>query len=232
MKVKNGKPESSITKYFSETLLAELIKTTGAKDEDLLLFVADKFNVACTSLGQVRLDIARKMGLIKEDWKFAWIIDFPLFEWNNDEEKWDPMHHMFCMPIVEDLPKLEKDPGKVLCNQYDLTLNGVELCSGSIRITDPDIQKKVMKIVGFPEAEAEKRFGFLLEAFKYGAPPHGGVGLGFDRIVALLNGYNDIREVMAFPKNKQAQCPMDGSPSEITQQQMKELHLRHDIVKR
>jgi aspartyl-tRNA synthetase len=120
----------------------------------------------------------------------------------------------------------------VLCNQYDLTLNGVELCSGSIRITDSEIQKKVMNIVGFPEKDAEERFGFLLEAFRYGAPPHGGVGLGFDRIVALLNGYNDIREVIAFPKNKQAQCPMDGSPSEITERQMKELHIKNDFVKK
>ncbi|MCM2326128.1 MAG: aspartate--tRNA ligase [Candidatus Woesearchaeota archaeon] len=233
MKIKDGKPESSITKYFSESLLKELMKETKAKDGDILFFVADKFNVACTSLGQVRLDIAKKLELInKDEWKFAWIIDFPLFEWNEDEQKWDPMHHMFCMPKVEDLPILEKEPGKVLCNQYDLTLNGVELCSGSIRITDPEIQKKVMNIVGFPEKDAEERFGFLLEAFRYGAPPHGGVGLGFDRIVALLNGYNDIREVIAFPKNKQAQCPMDGSPSEITERQMKELHIKNDFVKK
>jgi aspartyl-tRNA synthetase len=233
MKIKGGKPESSITKYFSEKLLAELMKETKAKDNDILFFVADRFNVACTSLGQVRIDIAKKLELInKDEWKFAWIIDFPLFEWNEDEQKWDPMHHMFCMPKVEDLPILEKEPGKVLCNQYDLTLNGVELCSGSIRITDPEIQKKVMNIVGFPEKDAEERFGFLLEAFRYGAPPHGGVGLGFDRIVALLNGYNDIREVIAFPKNKQAQCPMDGSPSEITERQMKELHIKNDFVKK
>lgn len=233
MKIKNGKAESSITKYFSEELLKKLISDVKAKENDMLLFVADKFNVACSSLGQVRIDVARKLDLIKKDeWKFAWIIDFPLFEWNEDESKWDPMHHMFCSPKAEHLDILEKDPGKVLCNQYDLTLNGVELCSGSIRITNPEIQKKVMKIVGFPEKDANERFGFLLEAFKYGAPPHGGVGLGFDRIVALMNGTNDIREVIAFPKNKQAQCPMDDSPSEITERQLKELHIKNDVVKK
>jgi aspartyl-tRNA synthetase len=232
MKIKEGKAESSITKYFSEELLKKLIKDTGAKDNDILLFIADKFERAASALGQIRLEIAKKQNLIKDDWKFAWIIDFPLFEWNEDEQKWDPMHHMFCAPKEEDIPKLEKKPGEVLCNQYDLTLNGVELCSGSIRITDPEIQKKVMKIVGFSQEEAEKRFGFLLEAFKYGAPPHGGVGIGFDRVVALLIGNNDIREVIAFPKNKNAENLMDGSPSDITERQMKELHLKHDFVKK
>ncbi len=232
MKIKNGKPESSITKFFSDALLKKLQKKVGAKDNDLLLFIADKFETACNALGQVRLAVGHKLNLIKDDWKFVWVIDFPLFEWNEDENKWDPMHHMFCSPRKEWSAKLEKDPGKVICNQYDLTLNGLELCSGSIRITDPEIQKTVMKIVGFTEKEAHKRFGFLLDSFKYGAPPHGGVGLGFDRIVALMNGYTDIREVIAFPKNKQAQCPMDGSPSDITDRQLKELHLKLDFVKK
>jgi|SaaInlLV_10m_DNA_2_1039722.scaffolds.fasta_scaffold09053_2 aspartyl-tRNA synthetase len=232
MKIKNGKPESSVTKFFSDKLLEKLVKQVDAKENDILLFVADKFEIACNALGQVRLEVGKKMDLIKDTWQFAWIIDFPLFEWNEDEQKWDPMHHMFCSPRDEWVDKLEKDPGAVICNQYDLTLNGLELCSGSIRITDTELQKTVMKVVGFPEAEAKKRFGFLLEAFKYGAPPHGGVGLGFDRIVALMNGYTDIREVIAFPKNKQAQCPMDGSPSDITERQMKELHIKLDFVKK
>ena len=232
MKIVNGKAESSITKYFNDKLLAELVKKTKAKTDDLLFFVADKFEVACTALGQVRLAVGEKLNLIKDEWQFAWIIDFPLFEWNEEEQKWDAMHHMFCSPKKQDIHKLEKDPGSVLCNQYDLTLNGLELCSGSIRIIDPDLQEKVMKIVGFSKKEAYKRFGFLLEAFKYGVPPHGGVGLGFDRIVALMNGYNDIREVIAFPKNKQAQCIMDGSPGDIDDRQMKELHIKHDFVKK
>jgi aspartyl-tRNA synthetase len=233
MKVKDNKLESNIVKFFSEDIQNKLIKQLDAKNDDLLLFVADKFEVACNALGQIRLNVAEKLNLIKDDvWKFAWIIDFPLFEWNDDEQKWDAMHHMFCSPRKEWENKMEKDPGAVICNQYDLTLNGMELCSGSIRITNPEVQKTVMKIVGFPEKEAEDRFGFLLEAFKYGAPPHGGVGLGFDRIVALMNGYTDIREVMAFPKNKNAQCPMDNSPSEITDQQLKELNIKLDFVKK
>ena len=232
MKIIDNKPESSITKFFKDSVLNELVKKVGAKNNDMLLFVADKFEVACNALGQVRLDVARKMDLVKEDWKFSWIIDFPLFEYNEDEQKWDAMHHMFCSPREAWIKDMEKDPGAVICNQYDLTLNGLELCSGSIRITDPELQKRVMKIVGFPEKEAQERFGFLLDAFKYGAPPHGGVGLGFDRIVALMNGYTDIREVIAFPKNKQAQCPMDGSPSEITKEQMKELNIKLDFIKK
>jgi len=232
MKIVDGKPLSSITKFFKDKTLSKLIKQTKSKENDLLLFVAGKFEVACNSLGQVRLEVGKNLNLIKDEWNFAWILDFPLFEWNEDEEKWDTMHHMFCSPRKEWVAKLEKEPGKVICNQYDLTLNGLELCSGSIRITDPELQKKVMKIVGFPEKEAKKRFGFLLDSFKYGVPPHGGVGLGFDRIVALMNGYTDIREVIAFPKNKQAQCPMDGSPSEITERQMKELHIKLDHVKK
>ncbi|MBT7392820.1 aspartate--tRNA ligase, partial [archaeon] len=233
MKIIDGKLESNIVKFFSEDTQKELIKAIDGKDDDLLLFVADKFEVACNSLGQVRLNVAKKMDLIPDgEWKFAWIIDFPLFEWNENEDKWDPMHHMFCSPRDEWIDKMDEDPGKVICNQYDLVLNGMELCSGSIRITDPKLQEKVMDIVGFPKEEANERFGFLLDSFRYGAPPHGGVGLGFDRIVALMNGYTDIREVIAFPKNKQAQCPMDGSPSEIPDRQLKELNIKLDFVKK
>ncbi|MBU0758729.1 MAG: aspartate--tRNA ligase [Nanoarchaeota archaeon] len=233
LKVSGGGAEGSITKFFDESLVRELFEKTEAKNGDTLLFIADSdAETASKSLGQVRLALGNKLGLIPEgQWKFAWIIDFPLFEWNEEENKWDAMHHMFCSPKKEDLEKLESDTGNVFCNQYDLTLNGVELCSGSIRINVPEIQERVMKIVGFPKEEAEKRFGFLLEAFRYGAPPHGGVGIGFDRIVALMCGYNDIREVIAFPKNKNAQCPMDGSPAEITERQLKELHIKVDLTK-
>ncbi|PIY59914.1 aspartate--tRNA ligase [Candidatus Woesearchaeota archaeon CG_4_10_14_0_8_um_filter_47_5] len=233
-KMTKGKFESSIVKYFSDDVQEALVARVRAKDNDLLLFVADSFSKACTALGQVRLHLGKKLGLIDEGaWKFAWIIDFPLFERNEEEDRWEPAHHMFCMPKEEHIPLLETDPGKVLANQYDLTLNGVELCSGSIRITDPEVQKKVMQVIGLSQQDIEERFGFLLEAFRYGAPPHGGVGLGFDRIVALMCKVpgNDIREVIAFPKNKAAQCPMDDSPSDISPVQLKELHIRSDIVK-
>ncbi len=232
-KVEKGKLESSITKYFDEKLQKELIKLTKAKDGDLLLFIADNFKTACTALGQVRLTIAQKLNIIpKNEYKFCWITDFPLFAWNEEEQRFEPEHHPFCMPKKEHIKLLDSDPGKVYATLYDLVLNGVELCSGSLRIHKPEIQKKIFSIIGLSEQEAEKKFGFLLEAYKYAGPPHGGVGIGVDRLVTLLIGLNDIREVIAFPKNKAAECPMDGSPGDIDPKQLKELHLKLDIVKK
>ncbi|MFW6230465.1 MAG: amino acid--tRNA ligase-related protein, partial [Nanoarchaeota archaeon] len=166
---------------------------------------------------------------------FLWVTDFPLFSWNDDTDRWDPEHHMFTMPKKETLEYLEKDsfdPGKVVADSYDLVLNGVELCSGSVRITNPEIQKKVMNVVSYTDEEIKDRFGFLLDIYQYGAPPHAGFGLGFDRLVTLLLGYDDIREVIAFPKNKSAQSLVDNCPAQITEKQMKELKLRLDVVKR
>ena len=232
-KVEKGKLESSITKYIDEKLQKELIKVTKAKEGDLLLFIADSFKTTCTALGQVRLAIAEKLKTIpKNEYKFCWITDFPLFAWNEEEQKWEPEHHPFCMPKQEHIKFLDSDPGKVYATLYDLVLNGVELCSGSLRIHKPEIQKKIFSIIGLSEKEAEKKFGFLLEAYKYAGPPHGGVGIGLDRLVTLLIGLKDIREVIAFPKNKAAQCPMDGSPSDIDEKQLKELNIKLDIVKK
>ncbi len=232
-KVEKSKLESSIVKYINNNLQKELIRTTKAKEGDLLLFIADNFKVACTSLGQVRLAVAEKLNIIpKNEYKFCWVVDFPLFAWNDKEQKWEPEHHPFCMPKKEHIKLLDTDPGKVYAALYDLVLNGIELCSGSLRIHKPEIQKKIFSIIGLSEEEAKKKFGFLLEAYKYGGPPHGGVGIGLDRLTALLIGLNDIREVIAFPKNKAAECPMDGSPSDIDQKQLKELHLKLDIVKK
>ncbi|MBS3168815.1 aspartate--tRNA ligase [Candidatus Woesearchaeota archaeon] len=232
-KVEKGKLESSITKYIDEKLQKELIKTTKAKDGDLLLFVADNFKISCTALGQVRLAIANKLNIIpKDEYKFCWVVDFPLFAWNDEEQKWEPEHHPFCMPKKEHIKLLDSDPGKVYATLYDLVLNGVELCSGSLRIHKPEIQKKIFSIIGLSEEEAERKFGFLLESYKYAGPPHGGVGIGVDRLVALIIGLTDIREVIAFPKNKAAECPMDGSPSDINEKQLKELHIKLDVVKK
>ncbi len=232
-KVNNNKLESSITKYIDESIQKKLIKETKAKSGDLLLFVADNFKIACTSLGQVRLAIANKLNIIqKNKYKFCWIVDFPLFVWNAEENKWEPEHHPFCMPKKEHIKLLDSDPGKVYATLYDLVLNGVELCSGSLRIHKPEIQKKIFSIIGLSEEEAEKKFGFLLEAYKYAGPPHGGVGIGLDRLVGILLGLDDLREVIAFPKNKTAECPMDGSPGDIDPKQLKELHLKLDVVKK
>ena len=157
-------------------------------------------------------------------------MDFPLYELV--EEKWEARHHIFTMPREEDMPWLEKDPSKVRGKLYDVVLNGVEIGGGSIRIHNKEVQTRVLKVIGLSYEEAQERFDFLLEAFQYGAPPHGGIALGFDRVVALMAGLNDIREVIAFPKTKAAENPMDGSPQEWTEAQLKELHLRLDGVKK
>lgn len=165
------------------------------------------------------------------EFAFCWVYDFPLFFYNKDEKKWEPEHHMFTMPKKEHLQFLEKDPGKVKGDLFDVVLNGIELGSGSIRISNPELQERVMKVIGMSKEEARKKFGFLLGAYEYGGPIHGGMGLGFDRLVALMLGYNDIREVIAFPKNKAAQNPMDGSPAEVDDKQLEEAHIKLDLPK-
>ncbi|MBI5398148.1 aspartate--tRNA ligase [Candidatus Woesearchaeota archaeon] len=231
MRVTQKGLESSVVKYFNEDLQKKLLAKTGAKPGSTIFFIADTQKKTNDILAKLRLELGKKLNLIKDnEFKFCWVTDFPLFEWNEEEEKWDPAHHPFCMPIEEHLKFLEIDPGKVYCTQYDMALNGVEILSGSIRIHSPDIQERVMKVIGISKQEIEKKFGFLLEAFKYGAPPHGGFAFGFDRIVALMCGINDIREVIAFPKNKSCECPMDGSPSEVPASALKELHIKTDVV--
>lgn len=232
MKYIDGKLESNIVKFFSDEQQQQIIETAGAENGDVLFFCADKRKIVNTVLGQVRLKVAKETGMLEgkeKEFKFSWICDFPLFEWNEDEKKWDPEHHMFCQPLDEYIPLIESDPGKVVCTQYDLALNGVELSSGSIRVWDPAIQKSIMRVVGISDEEAERKFGFLLESMKYGAPPMGGAGIGFDRLCAMMCGLTDIRELMAFPKNKSAQNPMDGSPSAIDATALKDLHIQLDI---
>ncbi|MDR2898527.1 MAG: aspartate--tRNA ligase [Spirochaetaceae bacterium] len=219
--------EGGIAKFF-EGKTAEVCATLGAVPGDLLLFVADaKAKTACAALGAVRSRLGKDLGLCTEGaFAFAWIIDFPMFEWNEDENKWDTAHHMFTMPQEQYLPTLESDPGSVKGDLYDLVLNGYELASGSIRIHDPELQKRIFSIVGFSETEAEQKFGFLLEAFKYGAPPHGGIAPGLDRLVMLMCGESSIKEVIAFPKNSFAQSLMDGCPAPVDEKQIQDLHLR------
>ncbi len=223
--------DGGIAKFFSKQLQELLMEKLEARQGDLLFFCADKPKVCNEIINKVRNKLGTDLGLIDHNkYNFCWIVDFPLFEFNEEEQSWEPAHHMFCMPKEEHLSLLEKDPEKVLCHQYDLVLNGCEMGSGSLRINKPEIQERVMRIVGYPKERAHQRFGFLLEAFKYGAPPHGGIALGLDRVVALLLKLTDIREVIAFPKNKHAQCTMDGSPSSIDQRQLEELHLKMEKI--
>jgi len=233
MRVTDKGLESNIAKYFKEDVQKELISFVGAKPGSVLMFIADKPKKCNEILARLRNKLGTDLALYdKNEFKFCWIVDFPLFELDEETNSWMAAHHMFTMPKKECLPYLESDPGKVYASCYDMVLNGVELASGSLRIHDPQIQERVMKIVGFPKEKAYERFGFLLEAFKYGAPPHGGFAIGFDRFVAMLQGFSDIREVIAFPKNKAAECPMDGCPSNIEDMQMKDLHIKIDIVKK
>jgi len=233
MRVTDKGLESNIVKFFNAELQKKLIEKTKAKNGSILFFVADKEKSANEILSKIRIEVARRLKLIKEnDFRFCWVVDFPMFEWNEDENKWQPSHHIFTAPKKEHHALIEKDHGNIYADLYDLVLNGIELGSGSIRETNPEVQQRLMKVIGLSEKEARQKFGFLMDAFKYGVPPHGGMGLGFDRIVALMCGYNDIREVIAFPKNKDAECPMDGSPSEVEEKQLKELNIKVELVKR
>jgi aspartyl-tRNA synthetase len=238
-KIVGGKIESSASKYLSEELQQAIIKKIGSKDKgknatkdtakegSSIMIIADDWKKTCTILGQLRLKLAEDLGLVQPNtFQFCWINDFPLFSWNEDEKRWEPEHHMFSMPKKEFIKDFETRPGEVIGDLWDITMNGVELGSGSIRVYDPALQERIMNFIGINKEQVHEKFGFLLEAYKYGAPVHGGMGLGFDRFVALLSGTKDIREVILFPKNKNAECPMDGSPSHISDEQMKELHLK------
>jgi len=222
-----GRIEGGASKFFTE-LEGELLAHLGAKSGDLILMVADsRKRVACLSLGAVRSKLGRDLGFCDpKKYEFAWIVDFPMFEWNEEGDKWDTAHHMFTMPQEKYHPTLESDPGAVKGDLYDLVMNGFEIASGSIRIHDPELQKRVFKIVGFSEEEGQKKFGFLTEAFKYGPPPHGGIAPGLDRLVMLMAGETSIKEVIAFPKNSFAVSPMDESPNDVDAAQLKELSIR------
>jgi aspartyl-tRNA synthetase len=218
--------EGGVAKFFADQASA-VVAGLGGKIGDLILLVADpKRRIANVALGAVRTKLGKDLGLLDPKvFEFAWIVDFPMYEWNEDEAKWDTAHHMFTWPQEQYQATMETDPGSVKGDLYDLVLNGFELASGSIRIHDPALQKRVFKLVGFDEAEGEKKFGFLTEAFKYGAPPHGGIAPGLDRLVMLMAGETSIKEVIAFPKNSFAVSPMDDCPSEVDQKQLDELHL-------
>jgi aspartyl-tRNA synthetase len=231
-KVGKGTFESMITKHLSKAEISHIIKETKAKPDDMLLVVAGDWNLACNVLGQVRLQAAEFLDLIdKTKFNFLWVTDFPMFEWDNDEQRPKAMHHPFTSPKEEDLPLLEKEPLKMKSRGYDVVVNGVEIGGGSIRIHRKDVQQRVFKALGISDKEAKSKFGFLLQAFDYGPPPHGGIALGLDRVVALLVGVDSIREVIAFPKNKAAQSLMDGAPGPVSGRQLKELGIMLDIQK-
>lgn len=226
-KVEENGLSSSITKFFSTETQEKIQWRMDAKKGDLLLFVADKPKVVSQSLAQLRLHLGHKNKLINtNEFNFSWIVDFPLFDYNEDLKRYEALHHPFTAPHPDDLPLMEERPLEVKARAYDLVLNGVELGGGSIRIHTPEAQKRVFRLLGIDDENAYKKFGFLLDALKYGAPPHGGIALGVDRMVTLLLQLDDIREVIAFPKTQKAACLMTNAPSEVDAQQLKELGIR------
>ena len=222
----DGSYKSSFAKFMTEEELKALVEAMEGQPGDLLLFAADKNKVVWDVLGALRIEIAKNLGLLKkDDYKFLWVTEFPLLEWSEDEERFVAMHHPFTMMMEEDLDKLDSDPGAVRAKAYDIVLNGVELGGGSVRIHQSDIQSKMFDMLGFKKEQAQQQFGFLLNAFKYGVPPHAGLAFGLDRLVMLMAGCDSIREVIAFPKVKDASDLMMDAPSYVDEKQLKELSL-------
>ncbi|MCX7794429.1 MAG: aspartate--tRNA ligase [Thermodesulfovibrionales bacterium] len=239
IKIKNGF-DSPITKFFPEGIMRQMADRLGAEEGDMMLFVADRQEIVHNALGRLRLELGRRLNLIKEGFYFTWIVDFPLLEWNPDEKRFQAMHHPFTSPVDADIDKLfsikEEDmkrPDSVLsmikAKAYDIVLNGYELGGGSIRIHKPEVQAQVFRILGIEEEEARLKFGFLIEALKYGAPPHGGIALGLDRLLMIMAGANSIRDVIAFPKTQKGVCLMSGAPSPVEPKQLKELHIKTEV---
>jgi aspartyl-tRNA synthetase len=227
VKIQKDGWQSPLAKYFPESVKDAVNLRLAAREGDLILLVADAPLAACTALGQVRLHLGQKEGLIREEvHRLVWVSDFPLMEYDAGLGRWVPMHHPFTAPVDADVPLLATDPGQVRARAYDLVLNGVEIGGGSIRINRRDIQQQVFQTLGISPVEAEEKFGFLLEALEYGAPPHGGVAFGFDRLVAIFCGAKSIREVIAFPKTQKAACLVTKAPSRVDPEQLLELGLR------
>ena len=220
----DGTFKSSFAKFMKEEEMNALVAAMGGKPGDLLLFAADRDKVVFDVLGNLRLELARQLDLLKkDDFKFLWVTEFPLLEYSEEENRFVAMHHPFTMPMDEDLQYLDSDPGRVRAKAYDIVLNGVEMGGGSVRIHQSDIQSKMFEVLGFTPERAQEQFGFLLEAFKYGVPPHAGLAYGMDRMVMLMVGADSIRDVIAFPKIKDASCLMMEAPSEVDPKQLEEL---------
>lgn len=217
---------SSFSKFITDDEMDAIVKKAKAETGDIVFIIADtKTNLALTVLGALRATVAKKLDIIEEGYNFLWIVDMPFFEWDEDNNEWAAMHHPFTSPTKESLQYLETDKSKVLAKAYDLVLNGIELSSGSIRITDPVLQKRIFTLLGLSDEEADRKFGYLLEAFKYGAPPHGGMGIGLDRLIMQMIGCESLRDITAFPKTQNACELMTESPSPADKEQLKELSL-------
>ena len=218
--------QSPILKFLPDKAVEEILARTGAKDGDLIFFGADKAKIVNEALGALRVKLAEDRGLLEDEWRPLWVVDFPMFEKDDKSDRWNSLHHPFTSPKEEHVELLESDPGACLSRAYDMVLNGTELGGGSIRIHSQDVQEKVFTLLGIGEEEAQEKFGFLLDALRFGCPPHGGLAFGLDRLVMLMAGADSIRDVMAFPKTQTAGCLLTSAPSNVSQEQLRELSLR------
>jgi len=223
---KDGGLRSPLLKFVGEERMKALAERLSGEPGDLLLFVADRKDVAEPSLGALRLSLALRLGIERTGWAFSWVVDFPMFEYDAKEKRLKAQHHPFTKPRLDRLQDLTERPLELGTYAYDLVLNGVELGSGSLRIADPQVQAAVFGALGLDEEQIQLKFGFLVEAMDYGIPPHGGIGLGLDRIVMLMAGESSIREVIAFPKTQSGSCPLTGAPSRVAPDQLRELRIR------
>jgi aspartyl-tRNA synthetase len=218
--------QSPILKFLGDTAIAGILERTAAVDDDLIFFGADKSRVVCDALGALRLKLGTDLGLVEHGWRPLWVIDFPMFEYDADAKRWVAMHHPFTGPKVDDPQALAADPGKAVAKAYDMVLNGSEIGGGSVRIHRADMQSAVFSLLGIGPEEASNKFGFLLDALKYGAPPHGGIAFGIDRLAMLMAGAESIRDVIAFPKTQSAACPLTDAPTPVSEAQLRELSIR------
>ncbi len=218
--------QSPIIKFLSDAAIAGILERTGAADNDLIFFGADSAKVVCDALGALRLKIGQDLKLVQPGWRPLWVVDFPMFEWDGQEKRWVAMHHPFTSPQIDDPAALRADPDKALAKAYDMVLNGSEIGGGSVRIHRQEMQSTVFDLLGIGPQEARAKFGFLLDALKFGAPPHGGIAFGLDRLAMLMAGADSIREVIAFPKTQTAADPLTDAPTEIGEAQLRELHIR------
>ena len=229
-RVKEGKLDSPIAKFFSDEHQQAIIDKLDGEDGDLLFFVADKGSVTSAALGALRNRVAKEQKLYDpRELKVAWVVEFPLYSWSEEDKRWQAEHHPFCYPNVEDLGKFDTDPGSMRAQSYDLVCNGYEAASGSVRVHDPAVQQKIFDFIGIKEEEAEERFGFLLNALRYGAPPHAGIALGLDRWVMMFLANDNIRDVIAFPKTQKAADQMTEAPSPVDSHQLRDLHIKTDL---